>query len=142
MIMGFPGSTSRYLTRSEVKERMEADNQAMIDMRGVRLDVLRKYMDASDKTRIQYASKFAGSSNYWKNSIGMNKAIIDNDVLGTKAKQEKNFAEFAKGKTEYEGVVERIDEIIAKNAGYPSVQLLVRSLERRYRIRKPVHDYA
>ena len=114
MIMGFPGSTSRYLTRSEVKERMEADNQAMIDMRGVRLDVLRKYMDASDKTRIQYASKFAGSSNYWKNSIGMNKAIIDNDVLGTKAKQEKNFAEFAKGKTEYEGVVERIDEIIAK----------------------------
>ena len=107
-------STSRYLTRSEVKERMEADNQAMIDMRGVRLDVLRKYMDASDKTRIQYASKFAGSSNYWKNSIGMNKAIIDNDVLGTKAKQEKNFAEFAKGKTEYEGVVERIDEIIAK----------------------------
>ena len=36
MIMGFPGSTSRYLTRSEVKERMEADNQAMIDMRGVR----------------------------------------------------------------------------------------------------------
>ena len=42
---------------------------------------MRKYMDASDKTRIQYASKFAGSSNYWKNSIGMNKAIIDNDVL-------------------------------------------------------------
>ena len=54
------------------------------------------------------------AANYWKNSIGMNKAIIDNDVLGTKAKQEKNFAEFAKGKTEYEGVVERIDEIIAK----------------------------
>ena len=66
MIMGFPGRTSRYLTRSEVKERMEADNQAMIDMRGVRLDVLRKYMNASDKTRIQYANKFAGSSNYWK----------------------------------------------------------------------------
>ena len=36
MIMGFPGRTSRYLTQSEVKERMEADNQAMIDMRGVR----------------------------------------------------------------------------------------------------------
>lgn len=114
MIMGFPGRTSRYLTQSEVKERMEADNQAMIDMRGVRLEVLRKYMDASDKTRIQYASKFAGSSNYWKNSIGMNKAIIDNDVLGTKAEQEKKFARFAKGKPEYEGVVDKIDGIIAK----------------------------
>ena len=65
MIMGFPGSTERYLTQSEVKQRMNAVNQAMIDMRGVRLEVLRKYMDASDKTRIQYASKFAGSSNYW-----------------------------------------------------------------------------
>ena len=114
MIMGFPGSTSRYLTQSEVKERMETDNQVMIDMRGIRLDVLRKYMNASDKTRIQYASKFAGSSNYWKNSIGMNKAIIDNDVLGAKAEQEKKFAEFAKGNPEYEGVVEKINAIIAR----------------------------
>ena len=101
MIMGFPGSTERYLTQSEVKQRMNAVNQAMIDMRGVRLEVLRKYMDASDKTRIQYASKFAGSSNYWKNSIGMNKAIIDNAVLGAKA--------------EIEGVVEKIDAIIEKS---------------------------
>lgn len=59
MIMGFPGTTRRYLTQSEVKQRMEAVNQAMIDMRGVRLEVLRKFMNANDKTRIQYASKFA-----------------------------------------------------------------------------------
>ena len=115
MIMGFPGSTERYLTQSVVKQRMNAVNQAMIDMRGVRLEVLRKYMDASDKTRIQYASKFAGSSNYWKNSIGMNKAIIDNDVLGAKAEIEKKYASFAQGKPEYEGVVEKIDAIIEKS---------------------------
>ena len=115
MIMGFPGSTERYLTQSEVKQRMNAVNQAMIDMRGVRLEVLRKYMDASDKTRIQYASKFAGSSNYWKNSIGMNKAIIDNDVLGAKAEIETKYAAFAQGKPEYDGVVEKIDAIIEKS---------------------------
>ena len=112
MIMGFPGSTSRYLTVSEVKERMEAQNQPRITIRGARLAVLKEVMAASDKTRIQYANKYAGSSNYWKNSIGMNKAIIDNDVLGTKAEQEKRFAEFAKGKPEYEGVVEKIDAIV------------------------------
>ncbi|MGP1536737.1 S46 family peptidase [Bacteroides heparinolyticus] len=122
MIMGFPGTTRRYLTRSEVKQRMEAVNQAMIEMRGVRLEVLRKFMNASDKTRIQYASKFAGSSNYWKNSIGMNKAIIDNDVLNTKAEIEKRYAEFAKGKPEYEGVVEKIDAIIEK--GTPTLRQL------------------
>ena len=122
MIMGFPGTTRRYLTQSEVKQRMEAVNQAMIDMRGVRLEVLRKFMNACDKTRIQYASKFAGSSNYWKNSIGMNKAIIDNDVLNTKAEIEKRYAEFAKGKPEYEGVVEKIDAIIEK--GTPTLRQL------------------
>ena len=114
MIMGFPGSTERYLTESEVRQRMTAVNQAMIDMRTVYLDVLKKYMRQSDKTRIQYANKFAGSSNYWKNSIGMNKAIVDNDVLATKAEQEKRFAAFAQGKPEYEGVVEKIDALVEK----------------------------
>ena len=114
MVMGFPGSTSRYLTQSEVKQRMEADNQSKIDIRTIYLGVLREWMAKSDKIRIQYASKFAGSSNYWKNSIGMNKAIMDNDVLGSKAEIERHYAEWAKGKPEYEGVVEKIDAIIAK----------------------------
>ena len=114
MIMGFPGSTERYLTQSEVKQTMTASNQAMIDMRTVYLDVLKKYMAQSDKIRIQYADKFAGSSNYWKNSIGMNKAIIDNNVLGTKAEQEKRFTAFAQGKAEYEGVIGKIDALVEK----------------------------
>ena len=114
MIMGFPGSTERYLTQSEVRQMMTAQNQAMIDMRTVYLDVLKKFMAKDDRIRIQYANKFAGSSNYWKNSIGMNKAIVDNDVLGTKVEQERRFAEFAKGKPEYEGVVEKIDAIVEK----------------------------
>ena len=36
MIMGFPGSTSRYLTVSEVKERMESENDPRIRIRGAR----------------------------------------------------------------------------------------------------------
>ena len=115
MILGFPGSTSRYLTESEVTERMYTTNQSRIDMRTIRLDVLREAMAKSDKTRIQYASKFAGSSNYWKNSIGMNQAIIDNKVLETKAEIEKQFKAFALGKPEYEGVVDKINNIIAES---------------------------
>lgn len=117
MIMGFPGSTSRYLTVSEVKERMEASNEPRIRIRGVRLGVLKKVMAANAKTRIQYANKFAGSSNYWKNSIGMNKAIIDNNVLGTKAEQEKKFNEYAKDKPQYQGVVNQIDSIVNSRTG-------------------------
>ncbi|MEG1562972.1 MAG: S46 family peptidase, partial [Bacteroides sp.] len=116
MILGFPGRTSRYLTVSEVKERMEAENAPRIKVRGARLEVLKAEMNASDKVRIQYANKYAGSSNYWKNSIGMNKAIIDNNVLGDKAAQETKFAAFAQAKNEtnYQIVVQKIDEAVAK----------------------------
>lgn len=109
MIMGFPGSTSRYLTESEVKLRMTGTNTPRIEVREARQNVLRAEMAASDKVRIQYASKFASSSNYWKNSIGMNKAIIDNKVLETKAEQEARFAKFAMAKknADYQGVVEK-----------------------------------
>ena len=128
MIMGFPGSTSRYLTVSEVKERMESENDPRIRIRGARLAVLKEVMNASDKIRIQYANKYAGSSNYWKNSIGMNKAIIDNDVLGTKAAQEAKFAEFAKAQNnaEYAAVVKNIDDPEADNSSQLSVHLFER----------------
>ncbi len=116
MIMGFPGSTSRYLTVDEVKDRMYSINEPRIAVREARLGVLKELMDASDKTRIQYANKYAGSSNYWKNSIGMNKAIIDNDVLGAKAEQEKRFSNFAKevGNRSYETVVGEIAEVMSE----------------------------
>ncbi len=114
MIMGFPGSTSRYLTRSEVTLRMEATNIPRIQVREARLAVLREEMAASDKVRIQYASKFASSSNYWKNSIGMNKALIDNKVLEKKTEQENRFAQFAKEKNSetYASVISQIDKYV------------------------------
>ena len=116
MIMGFPGSTNRFLTQSEVKQRMTATNEPRIRIRGVRQEVLKAEMYASDKIRIQYASKYASSSNYWKNSIGMNKAIIDNKVLETKAEQEARFAQFAKetGNAAYAQIVNEIDALIEK----------------------------
>jgi hypothetical protein len=115
MVMGFPGSTSRYLTVSEVVQRVEATNEPRIRIRGVRQDVLKAAMDASDKIRIQYAGKYAGSSNYWKNSIGMNKAIVDNGVLETKAEQEEAFNRFAisKNNKAYEEVIGKIDAAVS-----------------------------
>ena len=117
MIMGFPGSTNRYLTQSEIKQRMNSTNAPRIRIRGVRQDVLKEEMAASDEVRIQYASKYANSSNYWKNSIGMNKAIVDNKVLETKAEQEARFAKFAQetGNADYAKVVGQIDALIEKS---------------------------
>ena len=114
MIMGFPGSTSRYLTVAEVEERMESINTPRIKIRGARQDVLKREMDADAEIRIQYANKYAGSSNYWKNSIGMNEAIVDNHVLEDKAKQEAQFTAFAKeqGNIDYQNVIQQLNTVI------------------------------
>lgn len=116
MIMGFPGSTQRYMTSYEIDDMLNVSNPNRIFIRGERQAILKEDMAASDKVRIQYASKFAGSSNYWKNSIGMNKAIVDNKVLETKAEQEAKFAAFAKEKqnADYAAVVGKIDEYVKR----------------------------
>lgn len=118
MIMGFPGSTSRYLTAAEVKDCMETDNVPRIKVRDVVLSELRKAMSTNDTIRIQYADIFATSSNYWKNSIGMNKAIVDNRVIESKKQEEKAFEEFAKDKPEYQGVIEGIDKAIQESKNF------------------------
>ena len=49
---------------------------------------MKKYMDADQKVRIQYESKYAGSANYWKNSMGMNKCIDSIGLIRQKAEYE------------------------------------------------------
>ena len=114
MIMGFPGSTSRYLTADEVKQRMYHKNEPRIAMRDLSLKVIREEMEKSEDTNIKYASKLARISNYWKNSIGMNKAIIDNNVIETKLQEEAGFKAWAKsiGNSDYENVVEKINACV------------------------------
>ena len=111
MIMGFPGSTSRYLTGDEVKQRMFHENEPRIAMRDVTLNIIREEMAKSEDIAIRYANKQARISNYWKNSIGMNKAIVDNKVVETKLMEEAAFKAWAQqnGKNEYVDVVEKIN---------------------------------
>ena len=75
MIMGYPGSTSRYLSSYGIQERHDVINATMVQARGVKQKIMWRRMQSSEAVRIMYESKYAHSSNYWKNSIGMNKCI-------------------------------------------------------------------
>ena len=88
MTVGYPGSTSRYLSSWGIDERVNARNVSTIQVRGKKQEVWKKFMDADRAVGIKYASKWASSSNYWKNSIGMNKAIADLGVIAQKQKLE------------------------------------------------------
>lgn len=88
MTMGYPGSTERYMSSYGILEMVEGINQAMIDIRGIKQDIWKREINANDSIRIQYASKYDESSNYWKNSIGKNKAIYQLNILEKKRAQE------------------------------------------------------
>lgn len=109
MTIGFPGSTERYIPSWGIENRMENENAPRIEVRGIKQGIWREAMDADQATRIKYASKYAYSSNYWKNSIGMNRGIKNLKVLERKAAEEAAFAQWAKG-TKYEGVLAELEE--------------------------------
>lgn len=94
MTMGYPGSTSRYLSSFGVEERVNADNAAMIDVRTVKQAIWKDAMEKSNDVRIKYASKYAQSSNYWKNSIGMNQAVKELKVIEKKQALERQLQEW------------------------------------------------
>ena len=99
MVMGFPGSTSRFMTSYEIDNVLGVSNPNRIFIRGERQDILREDMAASDRVRIQYASKYASSSNYWKNSIGMSRGLERLGVKAQKQAQEEAFRKWADART-------------------------------------------
>ncbi|EKY02316.1 hypothetical protein HMPREF9134_00706 [Porphyromonas catoniae F0037] len=113
MTIGFPGSTSRYIPSFAIENRMKDQNEPRIEVRGIKQAIWSKAMNADQATRIKYASKYARSSNYWKNSIGMNKALVKLDVLGQKRVEEAAFEMWAneggKRTKQYQGILSEME---------------------------------
>ncbi|KAF5030442.1 Dipeptidyl-peptidase 7 [anaerobic digester metagenome] len=94
MIMGYPGSTDRYLTSWGVELAIETSNPTIVDIRAKKLEIMRKDMDASRDINIKYASKYASTSNYWKYFIGQTRGLKRLKVVDKKRKTEAEFREW------------------------------------------------
>ena len=94
MTIGFPGNTDRYLSSWGVNQLIKSSNEPRIEAREIKQDIWKKAMLEGDEIRIKYASKFARSSNYWKNSIGMNRGIEQMRVIERKQALEKEFLDW------------------------------------------------
>ena len=117
MIMGYPGTTNRFMTASELGETSER-NDVAIKVRTVRQDVLMADMQADPKIMIQYASKYAGSSNGWKKWIGMNETFAKLGVQDRRAEEEVAFTEWVNAGGQeridrYGDALKNIDEAVA-----------------------------
>ena len=94
MIMGYPGSTVRFQTVPEL-ENMLAQNDIRIAARTIRQDLMLEDMLADPAVKIQYANKYAGSTNGWKKWKGMKIAFDKLDIIGRAEEEEAAFTEWA-----------------------------------------------
>jgi hypothetical protein len=91
MIMGYPGGTERYLSSWGVKLAVDESNMTVVDIRAKKLEIMRAFMDADPAVRIDYASKYARTSNYWKYFIGQTKGLKRLKVYDKKLSEEAAF---------------------------------------------------
>ena len=94
MVWGYPGRTDRFLTSYGVKLAIEESNPTVVKIRDKKLSIIKEFMDASPTVKIQYAAKYAESSNYWKYFIGQTKGLKRLDVYGRKQEQEAAFTKW------------------------------------------------
>ena len=90
MIMGYPGRTNRFYTSPELQSLLDIQDIS-IEARTIRQDIMMEDMLADPKVKIQYASKYAGSSNGWKKWIGMKQAFAKLNVIGRAEEEEAAF---------------------------------------------------
>ena len=94
MIFGYPGSTDRYLTSYGIKQALNITNPAIIDIRNEKLAIMQAGMQNSKRIKIQYASKYARTSNYWKYYIGQSKGLKAMKVVDKKIELENDFRDW------------------------------------------------
>ena len=126
MILGYPGGTQRYMTSYGVDEVLSITHPNRIKIRGIRQEILMADMMADPRVNIQYASKYSGSSNYWKFSIGQKQGLERLNVKGKKEKLEKRFTEWVTKDTKreqlYGDALELIKTSIEGRADYNNAQ--------------------
>lgn len=113
MIMGFPGTTTRYLTAAEVKLRCESTNAPIILAGNPLLKYYKELMDQSDEKRLLLEDEYASWGNTVKNFGGMNEAVEKEHLIDEKKDEEARFRQFAaqSGKAEYNDIIERIEKL-------------------------------
>lgn len=112
MIVGYPGRTNRYLTSYGISQMVNKDYPAWVEASKLAMDVMKKYMDKDQATKLNYASQYASVANYWKNRQGTIDAVNKNGTISEKQKVEQTYSQWAAqpaNEATYSGVLKDIE---------------------------------
>jgi len=113
MILGYPGRTNRWMPSGGIEQNVKFAYPAWVEGAKTGMDQMKKHMDKDATVRLQYASKYASTANYWKNRQGMIDALTKAGTAAAKAEQEDKFYEWASqpaNKEKYENVIPTIND--------------------------------
>ncbi len=114
MVLGFPGTTDRFLTSYGLEETMNVTNDLRYKLRTVKINILREMMNADQAVKIKYASKYAGCSNYWKYSNEQNIALKKLNTMKVKKEVEQEYYDWALDKDpKYRAALKLIEQSYA-----------------------------
>jgi len=116
MILGYPGRTNRWLPAGGIEQNVKYAYPAWVEASKTSMDAMQKYMAKDDAVRLNYASKYAGIANYWKNRQGMIDALTKFGTATSKAANEVKFNAWAnkkENKEKYGSVVATINNYYA-----------------------------
>ena len=92
-IMGYPGRTQRFQTAAQLESMIDGFMVA-VGARTARQEVMRRGMESDPKIRLQYASKYASSSNAWKKWQGEKLAFEKLNIIGREKEKEAAFTQW------------------------------------------------
>ncbi|MCB0839190.1 MAG: S46 family peptidase [Bacteroidetes bacterium] len=125
MVMGYPGSTTRYLTSSAIALALDQSNLDKIQLMGQKAKIMKKFMDKDDHTRITLASDYASLMNTYKYYIGQTEMMDRYDVVGEKKAEEAEFQAWAESDS-------------ARNEAYGELLATIETIHERY---KPIDHF-
>jgi hypothetical protein len=152
LVFGYPGRTNEYLPSVAIAQIANELNPAKIEIRDRALKVADGFMRKDNAIKIQYASKYASTANYWKKWIGETQGLKKSNAVALKKAAEKEFqakiskagkeqeygslfSEFEKNYTEiapYALSRDYFSEVVLRNTELPSLGYKLFQLEQVY----------
>ena len=123
MVLGYPGSTSRYATTGEIRQTQNITNPIIAEARGIRQAIWQQSMNTNSELNIKYASKHAASSNYWKYAIGQNEGLQKGNLMEIREREEDDLIRWSKEDSSRQTVA---GSMAALSASYVVLEPLVR----------------
>ena len=113
-VLGYPGRTQRYMSAADVQRSIEQVLPYTVDFNGEWIDILEKLGAEDEAVKIKVAATKKSLANRHKNARGMLDGLDHMQLLEKRRAEERKLGEWAKGKPEYEGVIEELGKLSAK----------------------------